>query len=223
MKNFRRAFTLLASVLTFSLFCLPNGNADPVPAIITQVGNNWVVDVGWEIDQTLGDANSYLGDLVGTFDGNSKTISGLEKPLFNEIKSTGEVKDLTATTTTNTFVANGVGPTGVVAKTSEGEITRVTVSGTIDANNNGNVGGVVGQVTGGSIDSTTANVDIQNGGNNIGGLVGAIVATKSSSTSIIENVTDSTSTSTGSVSISNSQATGDVTGGESVGGLIGGQ
>lgn len=118
MKNLRRVFTLIASVLTFSLFCLPNGNAAPATAVIVSDGSgNYTVANDGAIDQTLGAGqSSYLGDLVGTFDGNSKSISGLEKPLFNEIKSTAVVKDLTATTTANTFVADGAGPTGVVAE-----------------------------------------------------------------------------------------------------------
>ena len=127
----------------------------------------------------------------GTFDGNGKTLSGLTKPLFDDLK--GVVKNLTLNSTISATAADDLS-WGIFAKTitpslevddvpglqnctAEGSITW-TPSAALGGN--GQLGGLVGNNKGGTITGCTNNANVTFANNNvtngnqpsIGGVVG---------------------------------------------------
>ena len=159
------------------------------------LGANYVVIESFEVVDPFAGGNTYVtGAFTGTFDGGGFTISGLTKPLFDEIG--GDVSDLN--------LASGTGESGVIGNgalanilEAGGTIDNVSFTGDVTGIGNG-VGGLVGY-SGGDISNSSATGVVTGIGNDVGGLVG-----------------ESTGT------IDNSYATGTVDGtGDSVGGLVG--
>ena len=231
---------LISGLLIFGLFSMPSGNADPINVLVDQSNIDTLGDMTTggtytlteDIDLTgflaLGDVDSYLGGLGAVFDGNSKQITGLSKPLFNEITSGAEAKNVTLVTAESGITATSSN-TGVLAKSSTGTITNVTVSGSIDGDSNSNIGGIVGEVSGGSVSGSTSQVSIIDGGDNVGGLIGSVSTNTTPSIVSITNLPGANASpvavegvaSEVTVTVSSSTATGSVSGSNNVGGLIG--
>ncbi len=132
-----------------------------------------------------------IEDYKGTFDGNGKTLSGLTKPLFDDLK--GVVKNLTLNSTINETAADSY-HWGIFAKqiTPSLEVDDVpglqncTASGSITwtpasaVNSMMTLGGLVGNNRGGTITGCTNNAAVTFGNNgatnenqpSIGGVVG---------------------------------------------------
>jgi hypothetical protein len=168
-------------------------------------------------EETLNDP-SYIDDgFTGTFDGGGFTISGLTKPLFSVIESTGVISNLSLEADP-TF---GVSGRGILANESYGTINSVSTIGNVLSNTN-SVGGLVGY-SGGSISDSSATGNVT-GPSNVGGLVGVTQGSISGSSSV-GNVNGDVAVGglvgDSNGSISNSSASGDVTGNFYVGGLVG--
>ncbi len=175
---------------------------------------------------------------TGTFEGNGHTISNLTiatagdyKGLFGYIESTipeeGHVRNLNLI---NASVTGGNSYVGTLAGLNEGEILGCNSAGTLSGVTI--IGGLVGSNSG-TINNSHTNVSVTGSDDMLGGLLGA------NDTGIINycqadgSVMGSTSTSIrvgglvgynsgiSAGTISNSNATGNVTGWGSVGGLIG--
>jgi len=183
-------------------------------------------------DAVTADSPSYIADgFIGSFDGGNFKISGLTKPLFNQVGGVGsQISNL------NLDAADsGVSGRGMLANdTSSGTvIDNVNGSGNLNGGARDYVGGLIGtQSDSGEIrDSTfSGNVTSTSSGSGIGitgGLVGFSMSPviNSSTTGSVSGrryvgglVGDSIS------DITNSHSTSDVTGSEeAVGGLAGGQ
>lgn len=109
------------------------------------------------------------GDTTFTaqFDGQDKTITGLDKNLFGSVGGTVRNLRLTEGSTATALLAE---------KMTGGTISNITLEGEISADN-GNVGALVGTMTGGSIDTVTSMVKITGTGTSaVGGIVGSITA-----------------------------------------------
>ena len=161
------------------------------------------------------------GDFTGTFDGGNGTLTGLTAPLFYTVS--GEVKDLNLVTE----AVDGVVGNGAVANILEvsGEINNVTVSGKVGAEIFGIVGGLVGEAYG-RINNSTVSANVTGGGN-VGGMVGLLSLgasiTDSHTTGNVTSDGDSVGGLVGNSdgTITDSFATGDVSGRSDVGGLVG--
>jgi len=147
---------------------------------------------------------------TGSFDGNHHTITGLR---INQTTDgvytaagmfgvTGSGATITNVTLRDLTVTGGRRVGGLVGFNTGGTITNVTVSGNVTGNTS--VGGVIGQ-NAGTIQNTAASVGVtsKDGFGGVGGLVGS--NGQYGDGGIIQNVT----------------ASGDVTGRQFVGGLIG--
>lgn len=114
-----------------------------VPAIVTQ-------DI--DLDAATVAAFGTIEDYEGTFDGNGHTITGLTKPLFNDLK--GTAKDLTLNSILNItadqfdlgILAN------VLSGTADGCTSKGSVTFKVDAGVTGEhrIGGLIGQAKSGS-------------------------------------------------------------------------
>ena len=226
----RPSKTILAILLTFTV---PTQNAfgsDPIDisnveqllGILNDSSNSTyrlVSSLDLEIDdvnttddtiQTANDLTSsqtsYLGYFSGTFDGNGKTISGLNKPLFEFLGTLDptnpiEVRDLTLQT-----VVDGINARGILVSDIGSNVTidNVSVEGKVIGGNY-DVGGIAGTVyaldsyNSSSIINSTSSVDVS-GIDNVGGLVG---------------ITNEY------VLINNSRSTGEVIGNFNIGGAVG--
>jgi len=168
-------------------------------------------------DVTEGNSSYIPIGFTGTFDGGEFTISGLTKPLFSVIESTGVISNLSLEADP-TF---GVSGRGILANESYGTINSVSTIGNVLSNTN-SVGGLVGY-SGGSISDSSATGNVT-GPSNVGGLVGVTQGSISGSSSV-GNVNGDVAVGglvgDSNGSISNSSASGDVTGNFYVGGLVG--
>ncbi len=97
-------------------------------------------------------AFSSIEDYEGTLNGNGKTITGLTKPLFNDLK--GTVKDLTLNSTLN--ITDDQQDIGILAKVLSGTVKGCTSKGSVTFN------------FAGGIDASASSV----GEHRIGGLIG---------------------------------------------------
>ena len=181
-------------------------------------------------EETSGDPSYIHNGFTGTLDGGGKTISGLTKPLFDEIGGDGvssEISNLTLIANEST----GVSGRGILAnQTLIGtEIVDVHGVGEVDGGANTDVGGLVGTLGTGEISESSFTGDVT-GTNTVGGLVGLAfgdITDSSFSGSVTgERYVGGIAGSTGAPTISNSSASGSVTGlagGEgNIGGLVGG-
>ena len=171
------------------------------------------------ISASAAEAFSSIEDYEGTLSGNRKTISGLTKPLFNELK--GTVKDLTLNSTLNVTVDQA--DLGILANIVYGTVSGCTSKGSVVFNVAGGVsgehriGGLIGQAKSGSemtgctneasVTNETAYASGNGGELIIGGVLGTFWG---------EQFSISNCTNTGAV-INNGKWNKDV----SVGGVIG--
>jgi hypothetical protein len=181
-------------------------------------------------EETSGDPSYIPNGFTGTLDGGGKTISGLTKPLFDEIGGDGDSSEISNLT----LIADGsigVSGRGILAnETLDGtEIVDVHGVGDVDGGANANVGGLVGTLGTGEISESSFTGDVT-GTNVVGGLVGLAFGDITDSTfsgSVTgERYVGGIAGGTGRPTISNSSASGIVTGlsgGEgNIGGLVGG-
>ena len=181
-------------------------------------------------DVTEGNSSYIPNGFTGTFDGGGFIISGLTKPLFDEIGGDGiisEISNLTLIADEST----GVSGRGILAnETLIGtEIVDVHGVGDVDGGANTDVGGLVGTLGTGEISESSFTGDVT-GTNTVGGLVGLAFGDITDSTfsgSVTgERYVGGIAGGTGAPTISNSSASGSVTGlagGEgNIGGLVGG-
>ena len=136
------------------------------------------VTASFEVSATTAAAFSSIEDYAGTFDGNGKTITGLTKPMFNELK--GTVKDLTLNSTIN--ITADQQDMGILANVVSGSVTGCTSKGSLTFN------------YAGGINAATAEA----GEHRIGGLIGSAASSGATVTDCTNeaNVTNET-TSTG--------------------------
>ncbi|MBP5560121.1 MAG: hypothetical protein J6X71_10215 [Bacteroidales bacterium] len=145
-------------------------------------GGNKTLDAkvtsSFEVSSSTADAFSSIEDYEGTFDGNGKTITGLTKPLFNELK--GTAKDLTLNSIIN--ITADQQDLGMLANVLSGTVEGCTSKGSVTFN-----------FTGGINASTS-----EAGEHRIGGLIGLAASSGASITDCTNeaSVTNET-TSTG--------------------------
>ena len=186
-------------------------------------------------EETSGDPSYIPNGFMGTLDGGGKTISGLTKPLFDEIGGDGvssEISNLTLIANEST----GVSGRGILAnQTLIGtEIVDVHGAGDVDGGANDDVGGLVGtQGSSGEIRNSTftgnvsSSASVANGYGVTGGLVGTtyspiIDSSTSGSVEGLRYVGGLVGQLAGT-EIINSHSTSDVEASEgNVGGLVGG-
>jgi hypothetical protein len=181
-------------------------------------------------EETSGDLSYIPNGFTGTLDGGGKTISGLTKPLFDEIGGDGVSSEISNLT----LIANeltGVSGRGILAnETFIGtEIVDVHGVGDVDGGVNTDVGGLVGTLGTGELRESSFTGDVT-GTNTVGGLVGLafgdITDSTFSGSATGERYVGGIAGGTGAPTISNSSASGNVTGlagGEgNIGGLVGG-
>ena len=206
------------------------------------LGGVYVLTESFSVTPTSND--TYIsGEFTGTIDGDGFTISGLNKPLFNQLGVGSLIKDLNLDAVT-------VSGRGILANRADGTIENVHVTGNVnDPGGPDGTGGLVGTSEANiSGSSATGNVT---GENDVGGLVGSSSGSISSSWYLGDvrgegSVGGLVGSSTGNISesfaggsvlgiysytgglvgisqgaISNSYASGDVTGSDYVGGLVG--
>ena len=156
-------------------------------------GGNKTLDArvvsSFEVTSANADAFESIEDYEGTFDGNGKTITGLTKPMFNELK--GTVKDLTLNSTVNItadqkdmgILANVVSGT-VTGCTSKGSLTFDVSAGVTEEHR---IGGLIGSVAtdGATVTDCTNEASVTNNTSNsddgeliIGGVVGSFWGTE---------------------------------------------
>ena len=183
---------ILTGITKIKAIAVKDGmETSPVASITTRVGysisdviqlNNCAAnyrDKYWFIENDF-DASGYTAsvDFTGKLVGNNHTISGLDKPLFNELSGDAVVRDLNfkaisinvadgnagavaKTATGNTRIYN----VGILPTTADGQTTS-SISGT------DNVGGIVGELDGSArVINCFSYADIT-GGNYKGGIVG---------------------------------------------------
>ena len=196
----------------------------------TEDADGLELDIQLADDVTVGSSSYIPNGFYGTFDGGGYTISGLTKPLFDEIGGDGissEISNLTLIADEST----GVSGRGILAnETLIGtEIVDVHGVGSVDGGANTDVGGLVGTLGTGEISESSFTGDVT-GTDTVGGLVGLAFGDITDSTfsgSVTgERYVGGIAGSTGGQTISGSSASGSVTGlagGEgNIGGLVGG-
>jgi hypothetical protein len=181
-------------------------------------------------EETSGDPSYIPNGFTGILDGGGRTISGLTKPLFNEIGGDGvssEISNLTLIADEST----GVSGRGILANATliGTEIVKVHGVGDLNGGASANVGGLVGTLGTGEISESSFTGGVT-GTSVVGGLVGEASGNISNST-FSGTVTGKRYVGgiagvTGAQIISDSSASGSVTGiagGEGkIGGLVGG-
>jgi len=178
---------------------------------------------------TVGSSTYITNGFTGTLDGAGFSISGLTKPLFNAIGGDG----IHAEVSNVTLIADedGVSGRGMLANSTNigTEIENVHAIGDVNGGVSANVGGLVGSQSTGEIRESSFTGDVT-GTNVVGGLVGEASGNISNSTFsgevTGERYVGGIAGATGGQIISNSSASGSVTGlanGEgNIGGLVGG-
>lgn len=121
----------------------------------------------------------------GTFDGNSKTVSNLTRPLFNYTGDGSTVKSVTVSGDYSTYAVNNSLLGGLVTEMTGGTIDSCISSIAVDYSTKTEsssygrtvVGGIAGKVTRGVIKNCTNKGDITSNtdsGNSTGGIIGEI-------------------------------------------------
>jgi PGF-CTERM protein len=144
---------------------------------------------------------------TGSFDGNNHTIIGLtiDRPdntltgLFNTINNGGVVKRMSIQNANVTGYTSGI----IAARITSGGVVR---NASVDGNVIGvfTVGGAVGSVESGRLENVSATANVQ-GQDSVGGLTGRVTKSLYDNPSVVRS----------------SEAQGDVSGQESVGGFVG--
>lgn len=157
-------------------------------------------------------ASTYIaGSFTGTLDGRGKTLSGLTAPLFDHLGTTGNgasVTDLVLEATGTSFVGHGI-----LANDSNNVVIDTVSTEAIGAITSGSdrVGGLVGSTVDTQIDNSSFSGIINSGGSGIGGLVGYSDC----------SIKTGGACAPGTSIISNSQVTGEISGYQGIGGLVG--
>lgn len=115
----------------------------------------------------------------GSFDGNDKTISGLELDMADSVKQVGlfglvlegSLKNINLKATVKAPKANYVGL--LVGQADNSEILNCTLSGSLEGNDY--VGGVAGAMTGTTVTNVVVDGSVTGNGN-VGGLIGTAVS-----------------------------------------------
>lgn len=108
------------------------------------------VTASFTVSSATADAFSSIEDYEGTLNGNGKTITGLTKPLFNDLK--GTVKDLTLNSTLN--ITSDQTDIGILANVLSGTATGCTSQGSVTFNvgsavsGERRIGGMIGSISG---------------------------------------------------------------------------
>ncbi len=149
-------------------------------------GGNKTVDAEFKADVVISssaaEAFSSIEGYEGTLNGNGYTISGLTKPLFNDLK--GTAKNLTLNSVLN--ITADQADLGILANTVSGTVTDCTSKGSVTFNVAGGVtgehriGGLIGSVasSGAEVTDCTNEASVTNSTGNTGDgelLVGGVV------------------------------------------------
>jgi hypothetical protein len=189
----------------------------------TGLSGNYILRHDITVDP--GDTPVFTGNFTGVLNGfkagGNYVISGLTRPLFDQIS--GVVKNLNLETVAD---GTGVQGNGALANTLEsgGKVENVTVTGNVTGD--GNVGGLVGN-SAGIIIGSSMHGDVTGSSWKIGGLVGALEDTGRITDSHTTGDVTSTGDRVGGLvgesagEISDSSASGNVNGRWDVGGLVG--
>ena len=113
---------------TFNAFVSAVATDKTIPAKVTQ---------SFTVSSATAEAFASIEDYEGTFDGNGKTITGLTKALFNDLK--GTVKDLTLNSTIN--ITSDQLDLGILANVLSGTADGCTSQGSVTFNVAGGVTG----------------------------------------------------------------------------------
>jgi hypothetical protein len=195
-------------------------------AIDSSLNENYVLLNDIVLEGTPTAVYSYVaGSFLGTFDGNSKTISGLSVPLFDIIGGDG------STSVSNLVLETsfaGVSGNGALANSASigTTIENIQVTGDVVGTSN-NVGGLVGSTGSGVIITESSAVgDVTGIGNYVGGLVGSSggdISDSHSSGSVIASSGTYVGGLVGGSSgnITNSYSASTVSGATIIGGLVG--
>ena len=198
---------------------------------IKLIDNIDLTGVSWT---AFNDGSPY--DCVAHFDGNGKTVSNLNAPLFYDLN--GSVRDLTLSDASITVNKNG----GVLARTivTDGTISNVKiVDSEMSTNSAEGAGGLIGKITNTTeIEKVSvSNCTIQAKTQHSGGLVGLVQLSSDTSVNIAEcccvnssvtsisyypgGLVGNNSSSAGTLSISDSYASGSVSCANFAGGILG--
>jgi hypothetical protein len=157
--------------------------------------------------------DTIFGNFSGSFngskaDGGTYLISGLNKPLFNQLLPGASISNLSISGLINSITGL---PAGILATSTETTIdgddstpdisttiSNVHVSGEISSSGN-YLGGMIGISNGGTISNSSSAANVSSSYNQVGGLIGASIGTN----------------------ISNSTSSGVISGSYYVGGLVG--
>lgn len=157
-------------------------------------GGNKTVDAeviaSFSISSAAAASFASIEDYEGTLDGNGYTVSGLTKPLFNNLK--GTVKDLTLNSTLN--ISADQADMGILANIVSGTVTGCTTKGSLIFNvasvvtGEHRIGGLAGSVAGSGavISGCTNEASVTNATSNssddgeliVGGIVGSFWGTE---------------------------------------------
>ena len=140
------------------------------------------VSSSFELTSASAAAFESIEDYEGTFDGNGKTITGLTKPMFNELK--GTVKDLTLNSTLD--ITADQADLGILANILSGTVDGCTSRGSVTFNvaagvtGEHRIGGMIGLAasSGASVTHCTNEASVTNSTSNTGAgelLMGGIV------------------------------------------------
>jgi hypothetical protein len=156
-------------------------------------GGNKTLDArvvsSFEVTSANAAAFESIENYEGTLDGNGKTITGLTKPLFNNLK--GTVKDLTLNSALN--ITEDQKDLGILANIVSGTVTGCTSKGSVvfavatEVSEEHRIGGLIGSVasSGATVTDCTNEASVTNNTSNsgdgeliIGGVVGSFWGTE---------------------------------------------
>lgn len=152
-------------------YTIPNaGILANLSTIVTEGATNVALLYDIDLAATSHSKAQTFGDFSKTFDGQDKTITGLNTSLFNTVSGTIRNLRLTEADVDLTSETESFGL--LATEMTGGTISNITLEGEINASS-GNVGGLVGTMNGGSIDTVTSMVKITGTDtSNVGGIVG---------------------------------------------------
>ena len=136
---------------TFNAFVSAVATDKTIPAKVTQ---------SFTVSSATAEAFASIEDYEGTFDGNGHTITGLTKPLFNDLK--GTVKDLTLNSTLE--ITEDQLDLGILANVLSGTADGCTSKGSVTFNVAGGVSGEhhIGGLIGTAAESGATMIDCTN-------------------------------------------------------------
>lgn len=166
--------------------------------------------------QFLGGGSSYFGDFSGSFSGNGGTITGLTVPLFNIMS--GSVSQLNLITEETGVTGQGVLANVVDVEINDtiitgGTVSDVSASGSLNSNS---------AYTGGLVGALNASTSITNSNSSVNVNSTALFDVYNCSACYLQGAVGGLVGKSNEAIITNSHATGEVTGsGNEVGGLVG--